>query len=70
MTLEFLKGKSAVRIHCELIKTWSTLFGRSFCSRGFCVSTAGLDEAMIRQYIPEQEKQECDQERGLFDDEE
>lgn len=30
----------------------------------------GLDEAMIRRYIQEQEKHERDQERGLFDDEE
>jgi putative transposase len=70
MTLGFLKGKSAVRIHRELVKTRGTLFGRSFWSRGYCVSTVGLDEAMIRQYIQEQEKDERDQERGLFDDEE
>jgi len=28
----------------------------------------GLDEAMIRRYIQNQEKHERDQERGLFDD--
>jgi hypothetical protein len=32
------------------------------------VSTVGLDEAMIHQYIQNQEKHEHDQERGLFDD--
>jgi putative transposase len=68
MTLGSLKGKSAVRIHRELVKTRGTLFGRSFWSRGYCVSTVGLDEAMIRQYIENQEKNERDQERGLFDD--
>jgi hypothetical protein len=31
------------------------------------VSTVGLDEAMIKQYIQDQEKDERDQERGLFD---
>ena len=64
MTVGYLKGKSAVRIHRELMKMRGTLFGRSFWSRGYCVSTVGLDEAMIRQYI--QNQHERDQERGLF----
>jgi len=68
MTLGFLKGKSAIRIHRELMKTHGTLFGRSFWSREYCMSTVGLDEALIRLYIREQEKYERDQERGLFDD--
>lgn len=68
MTIGFLKGKSAVRNYRELMKTRGTLFGRSFWSRGNCVSTVGLDEALIRRYIQDQEKHERDQERGLFDD--
>lgn len=64
----YLKGKSAVRIHRELMRTQGTLFGRSFWSRGYCVNTVGLDEAMIRRYIREQDRHERDQERGLFDD--
>ena len=67
MTVGYLKGKSAVRIHRELRKTQGTLFGRAFWSRGYCVSTVGLDEAMIKQYIQDQEKDEREQERGLFD---
>jgi putative transposase len=67
MTIGYLKGKSAVRIHRELLKTKGPLFGRAFWSRGYCVSTVGLDEAMIRQYIQDQEKDERDQERGLWD---
>ena len=63
----YLKGKSAVRIHRELFRTKGTLFGRSFWSRGYCVSTVGLGEAMIKQYIQNQEKDDRDQERGLFD---
>src|SRR4029077_772168 len=66
MTIGFLKGKNSVRIHRELLKTKGTLFGRAFWSRGYCVSTVGLDEAMIRRYIQNQEKDERDQERGLF----
>ena len=52
----YLKGKSAVRIHRELLKTKGTLFGRTFWARGYCVSTVGLDERQIRQYIKEQEE--------------
>jgi len=51
MTIGYLKGKSAVRIHRELLRTKGTLFGRAFWSRGYCVSTVGLDETMIRRYI-------------------
>ena len=67
-TMGYLKGKSAVRIHRELMRTRGTLFGRSFWSRGYCVSTVGLNEDVIRQYIASQEKNERDQARGLFDD--
>ena len=63
----YLKGKSAVRIHRELLRTRGTLFGRAFWSRGYCVSTVGLDEAMICKYIENQDKHEREQERGLFD---
>jgi putative transposase len=68
MTLGFLKGKSAVRVHRELLKKKGALFGRAFWSRGYCVSTVGLDETMIRRYIRDQEKIERDQERGLFEE--
>ena len=30
--------------------------GLNFWSRGYCVSTVGLDEAMIREYIRNQEE--------------
>jgi len=67
MTLGYLKGKSAVRVHRELLKTKGTLFGRSFWARGYCVSTGGLDEAAIRKYIQEQEKHQRDQDQGELD---
>ena len=42
--------------------------GQHFWARGYCVSTVGTDEAVIREYIQEQEKedQRLDQ-LGLFD---
>ncbi|REJ88270.1 MAG: IS200/IS605 family transposase [Planctomycetota bacterium] len=66
-TVGYLKGKSAIRISRDLEKVKGSLYGRAFWSRGYCVSTVGLDEAMIRAYIQHQEKHERDQERGLFD---
>jgi len=55
MTMGYLKGKSAVRIIRELSKVKGTLFGRKFWARGYCVSTVGLDEDQIREYIQQQE---------------
>jgi len=63
MTMGYLKGKSAVRVHRELKKTRGTLFGRKFWARGYCVSTVGLDEVRIRQYIRDQEKLDREQEQ-------
>ena len=59
-TLGFLKGKSAVRIHRELLHE-RRMTGLSFWASGYCVSTVGLDEERIRQYIREQEKLETGQ---------
>jgi putative transposase len=54
-TVGFLKGKSAVRIHRQLLHE-RRLTGLHFWSTGYCVSTVGLDEERIRKYIREQEK--------------
>jgi putative transposase len=67
MVIGFLKGKSAVRIHRQVLKTKGTLFGRTFWARGYCVSTVGLDEAQIRQYVRDQEKLQKDREQPEFD---
>jgi len=68
MTMGYLKGKSAVRIHREILRTEGTLFGRKFWARGYCVSTVGLEEGQIRQYVREQESHQKSQEQGeLFD---
>ena len=66
-TVGFLKGKSAIQINRDLGKVKGSLYGRAFWSRGYCVSTVGLDEAMIKKYIQNQQKHERDEERGLFD---
>ncbi len=49
----FLKGKSAIRLHRELYSKMRD--GKSFWARGYFVSTIGLDEKTIRNYIKHQE---------------
>ena len=55
----FLKGKSAVRIHRMLGE--KRLTGLHFWSRGYCVSTTGLDDSIVREYIRQQEREETGQ---------
>lgn len=66
-TAGFLKGKSAIRIHRDLLRTRGTLFGREFWARGYCVSTVGLNEPAVRQYIRDQEKLDGDVTQGTLD---
>ena len=67
MTLGYLKGKSAIRVHRELMGTKGTLFGRKFWSRGYCESTVGLDEQRIRAYVREQEHLDKQLDQGELD---
>jgi putative transposase len=55
--LGFLKGKSAVRIDRELLHE-RRMSGLHFWAPGYCVSTVGLDEGRVRQYLREQEELE------------
>ena len=59
-TVGFIKGKSAVRIHRQLLHE-KRMTGLHFWATGYCVSTVGLDEDRIRKYIREQEKIESSQ---------
>ena len=61
-TIGFLKGKSAIRIHRQYEQS-ERVTGMHFWATGYCVSTVGLDEEQIRQYIREQEKLETGQNR-------
>jgi len=56
-TIGFLKGKSAVRIHRQLLHE-RRMTGLHFWAAGYSVSTIGLDEARIRKYVREQEKRD------------
>ena len=54
-TIGFLKGKSAVRVHRDLLGH-RRMTGRHFWATGYCVSTVGLNEERVRKYIREQEQ--------------
>jgi putative transposase len=60
-TIGFLKGKSAVQIHRDLLHE-RRMTGLHFWSTGYCVSTVRLDEVRVRQYIREQD--ELDRRQG------
>ena len=63
-----LKGKVAIK----LFKSYQGLrkkpyWGNHFWSRGYCVSTVGIDEEKIRRYVryqEENEKREEDEQKG------
>ena len=62
----FLKGKSAVRIHRELLNE-RRMTGLHFWATGYCVSTVGLDEEAVKKYIREQEKLDASEETLDFE---
>ena len=60
----YLKGKSAIKIHQQIARDQR---GKHFWARGYCVSTVGLDEQMIRDYVKNQEKIDSDNQFDLFE---
>lgn len=65
-TVGFLKGKSAIRIHRELLGE-RHMTGLHFWTKGYCVSSVGYDEAVVRRYIREQEEQDNHQSKFDFE---
>ena len=61
-TVGWLKGKAAIRIHRECLGRERNFTGLHFWARGYCVSTVGLDEQVMREYIRNQEQEEKRQE--------
>ena len=47
----FLKGKSAIKIFDMNQELKRRYWGRHFWAKGYCVSTIGLNEEQIRQYV-------------------
>ena len=65
-TIGFLKGKSAIKIHRELM--WhKRMTGLHFQAKGYCVSTAGFDVAVVRKYIRDQNRRDKKQTESDFE---
>jgi putative transposase len=60
----FLKGKLSLRLFHRYERLGHQYWGRHLWSRGYCVSTIGLDEEKIRKYVQWQEKREKKAERS------
>lgn len=54
----FIKGKSATHIARVYGERERNFVGQHFWARGYFVSTAGRDEAVIRNYIRHQEEED------------
>ena len=56
--ISFLKGKSAIHLARAFVGKRRNFVGQHFWARGYLVSTVGKDEATVRNYIQEQEKED------------
>ena len=66
----YLKGKLAIRVFNRYERLRERYWGGHLWSRGYCVSTVGIDEEKIRKYVQWQEaqdKREEAQQKRLFD---
>ena len=54
----FIKGKSAISIARNFMGRKRNFTGESFWARGYFVSTVGLEEEVVREYIRRQEQEE------------
>jgi putative transposase len=67
--LGFLKGKLALRLFDQYPELRKRYWGQHVWSKGYCVSTIGLDEERILKYVrwqTEQEKEREGQQGRLF----
>ena len=53
-----IKGGVAIRLFKEVPEARKKYWGRQFWARGYFVSTIGVDEKVIRQYVQKQELKE------------
>ena len=56
------KGKAAMRMQRAFLGRARHCTGWHFCARGYCVSTVGLEEQVVREDIRHQEQEEKRQE--------
>lgn len=53
----FIKGKSAIWV-ARMCGRKRNFTGQNFWARGYCVSTAGMNEETVREYIKKQEERD------------
>ena len=54
----YIKGKSAIHIARNYAERRRNFVGQHFWARGFFVTTVGRDEAAVREYIRQQERED------------
>ena len=54
----FLKGKTAIKLFQEQKELTKRYWGKHIWSRGYCVSTVGLNEEQIKKYVKWQQEKE------------
>ena len=60
----FLKGKLALRLFDRFPQLRKRYWGQHVWSRGYCVSTVGLDEERIKKYVKWQNKKDAPTQQG------
>ena len=54
----YIKGKSAIHVARTYLGKVQNFVGQNFWARGYFVSTVGRDEAVVREYIRNQEQED------------
>ncbi len=54
----FLKGKCAIKVFDKRLELKKRYWSRHYWAKGYCVSTVGLDEEKVRQYVKWQQKKD------------
>jgi len=54
----YIKGKSAIHVARTFMERKRNFVGQHFWARGYFVSTVGRDEAVVREYIRQQERED------------
>jgi putative transposase len=63
----YLKGRLSTRLFHRYEKLGKRYWGRHLWSRGYCVSTVGLNEDEIRKYVKWQEQKDREIEQQQLD---
>ncbi len=62
----YIKGKSAILIARQFSGRQRNFTGENFWARGYYVSTVGLDEKIVREYIKQQQETDAHYEQMKF----